>query len=402
MKIQCRLVTALSAMTLLFVAATTEAGTWRVELDGSGDFTVLQDAVDAAAEGDTVLVGAGQFDTIRPVPDWDGFSATMAIQKGGLVVEGQGAGSTIIGANYIGTHYRSIVVNSWATGNGFTLRHATVIGGYNGLHYQKDQLLVENCEFTGSTHGIATFATRGAIIRNCSFHDMEGVGLGTADVDDGSWDIVVEDSDFARLEVGFSATATSNAVIRRCRIVECIGGVDINLYSSAEISDCEIIGIPDQEHGVAITVSLFSEAEISHCTLDMSMAQPYRALRVSNWSDISGTGNTIRCGGYTSMFTNMHFDASDFTGNEIYKADRFCLEATHFNENLYEPPLHLDMTDNYWGTSDPDSIAAWIDDHYDHHPQDAQHRVIVDFLPYLEDPVPVEPTSLGDVRGLFR
>ena len=30
------------------------AAVWTVEKDGSGDFTVIQDALDAAAEGDTV------------------------------------------------------------------------------------------------------------------------------------------------------------------------------------------------------------------------------------------------------------------------------------------------------------------------------------------------------------
>ena len=33
--------------------------TWVVELDGSGDFTVIQDAVDAAADGDTIFIGPG-------------------------------------------------------------------------------------------------------------------------------------------------------------------------------------------------------------------------------------------------------------------------------------------------------------------------------------------------------
>jgi len=34
---------------------------WRVEKDGSGDFAVIQNAVDAAAPGDTVVVGPGRY-----------------------------------------------------------------------------------------------------------------------------------------------------------------------------------------------------------------------------------------------------------------------------------------------------------------------------------------------------
>ena len=37
------------------------AATWRVERDGSGDYTTIQPAVDAAASGDTILIGPGQY-----------------------------------------------------------------------------------------------------------------------------------------------------------------------------------------------------------------------------------------------------------------------------------------------------------------------------------------------------
>ena len=41
--------------------------TWVVELDGSGDFTVIQDAVDAAADGDTIFIGPGHHTAMVPV-----------------------------------------------------------------------------------------------------------------------------------------------------------------------------------------------------------------------------------------------------------------------------------------------------------------------------------------------
>ena len=40
---------------------------WRVEQDGSGQFTTLQPAVDAAASGDTILIGPGWYQDLHEV-----------------------------------------------------------------------------------------------------------------------------------------------------------------------------------------------------------------------------------------------------------------------------------------------------------------------------------------------
>ena len=41
--------------------AAVSARTWFVEKDGSGDYTVIQEAVNAAADGDTIRIGPGRF-----------------------------------------------------------------------------------------------------------------------------------------------------------------------------------------------------------------------------------------------------------------------------------------------------------------------------------------------------
>ena len=43
------------------------ARTWYVEQDGSGDFTVIQDAVDAAGDGDTVAIGPGRYEEYQTI-----------------------------------------------------------------------------------------------------------------------------------------------------------------------------------------------------------------------------------------------------------------------------------------------------------------------------------------------
>ena len=42
-------------------ASTSLATTWHVEKDGTGDFTIIQAAMNLCAPGDTVLVGPGRY-----------------------------------------------------------------------------------------------------------------------------------------------------------------------------------------------------------------------------------------------------------------------------------------------------------------------------------------------------
>ena len=60
--------------------------------------------------------------------------------------------------------------------------------------------------------------------------------------------------------------------------------------------------------------------------------------------------------------------------------------------------MHLDFTNNYWGTSEPDSIAAWIKDGID----DPGTHAIIDFEPFSTVPLPTEKKSMGDIKAMFR
>jgi hypothetical protein len=64
-----------------FAATPALANTWRVEANGSGDFTQIQDAVLAAADGDVILVGNGTYDPVAI----DGKSLTITAIGGAAV-----------------------------------------------------------------------------------------------------------------------------------------------------------------------------------------------------------------------------------------------------------------------------------------------------------------------------
>jgi hypothetical protein len=109
-------------------------------------------------------------------------------------------------------------------------------------------------------------------------------------------------------------------------------------------------------------------------------------LRVSNGASITGSGNVIRGDGQTSVYFSGEDTCHEFVNNEIYRARHYCLIALAYGENTDDPPLHLDMTGNYWGTENEALIAEWIDDHLDH-PDHPNYRMVVDFVPYHGDQV---------------
>ena len=86
------------ALTIPVVLATVaSAKSWRVQRDGSADYTVIQDAVDVAASGDTILIGPGRFNEQRywSFPGWSD-SVRVVVPQRELTLIGSGP-ATIIG-----------------------------------------------------------------------------------------------------------------------------------------------------------------------------------------------------------------------------------------------------------------------------------------------------------------
>jgi hypothetical protein len=100
---------------------------------------------------------------------------------------------------------------------------------------------------------------------------------------------------------------------------------------------------------------------------------------------LGGTYSTIRMGNVTC----------DIHGNRILNAGGWSVRL----EYPYTPPeVVVDMTGNYWGTTDAAQIAEWIYDGNDPSPVFGH----VDFIPFLEAPTAAEPKTWGQVKGLYR
>ncbi len=227
----------------LSTASHASARTWFVERDGSGDFIVIQDAVDAAASGDTVRIGLGRFDEkfLVTCPGWSEYVRVHVTQHE-LTIIGSGPG-TIIGQ-----------VNPWEPEEGYHKGIATgslwgnQILRIESLHleHMRDGIYtgyedtawnifeVSDCSFNGNEIDLWLLGIGGtAAVNNCDFQNYTSEGDFTI-----GWDQIemeIRECVFRRLHhiystVGISLMRVQDIVIENCDFFE--GTVGINLSSS--------------------------------------------------------------------------------------------------------------------------------------------------------------------------
>ncbi len=165
--------------------------TWYVALDGSGQFTSIQEAIDQARDGDTVFIRAGRY-----------AEDVTVHSKEGLKVIGEGRDKVFLeGLKRVGTLHigkwpygarnveiRGLTVQQHGglgvgifNGAGVTLRNLTVNGFVFGQQVQN--VHVEHCIVGGSeTTGVAFADSQATLIDNLIHDNDHGVSVGGTSV----------------------------------------------------------------------------------------------------------------------------------------------------------------------------------------------------------------------------
>ena len=160
---------------------------WQVRLDGTGHFTLIQEAIDQAASGDTILIAAGTY-----------AEDVTVHSKEGLAIIGEGMDQVILtGKKRVGTLH----IGKWPYGaTNVTIRGLTVlqhgglgVGIFNGSGVHLQQIRVKGMVFSqqvqnvtledcvvgeSETTGIAFADSTGILIGNFIHHNDHGVVLG--------------------------------------------------------------------------------------------------------------------------------------------------------------------------------------------------------------------------------
>ena|GEM_PF-4461772 len=400
---------------VLVICSTSSASArvWTVETDGSGDFADLQSASDAAASGDTILVGEGRFGE----PGWseclgDDLFTIMAITQESIVILGEGDDRSIIGPETPWSE--ELPFRAGITAVGFCGTANLIIKGIGfenlthavhcefGLERENDEptsFSIENCEFrenyvslfldahVNNVSNCTNFSTLlgasfvesylGAPLRENHFRNCQSdfTNINTRQIALGGEVLTVDDCDFSGGSPwnGTGITTTTNRLeIRDSLIMGDRWGVifrgrDISISGSQFFNLKKGVWLVEPDFFIEMESCVFSDIQVS----SISYCPTTR-------------GGVVR-------------------GCNLSRGAEFTVSHTPYksSEDLAKSPnseYYIDMTHNFWETDDPDSIRTWIEDGAD----DDDWPYFILWKPFLENQVEANAKSLGDVKALFR
>ena len=216
--------------------------TWYVERNGSGDFTVIQDAVNAASSGDEIHIGPGRY-TEYTQHSW-GKAYVLSDGTKNLTFVGSGAEQSIIGPSTYAENYDEYGIASLAGNIAIVLEDLRFQNlNYRGIGSLAREFVVRRCMFDHCyTGGIFSSGASTAVFEDCNFIDGAGVFSG-----------------------GIIAQVP-HVLVERCTFSSYASGVDVNHGGATDVvvRDCSFIGGELGEIGVNVTMG--SGALVEGCS----------------------------------------------------------------------------------------------------------------------------------------
>ncbi len=398
MRLPCgRLVFSVVFIFAAFRAFDVAARTWHVAKDGTGDFSVIQQAVNAAADGDSILIGPGRYNEgeIYTCPGWTEFVRVL-VTKSNLTFIGSGP-TTIIGQEEPwelsqGNNRGIEAIPFFGCHGSIRVENVRFEGMYRGINTEYIEALITGCEFSGICFAIYSWENTRIDIQNCQvsepardgslfsghFHEHYSVRNCSFDLpQDNYWPVY-----------SINLWGVGDAQIEDCRFTGGYLGINLYLAPPTLVRSC----VFDGQDYFAIRISDSSIAQVDSCVMRNQNIAVYSNHMIG---DLVMTGsqveNVTECSiwiAWPGTHTIQDCDLAKGTRGTIWTQGNLSCQTA----------IDCDMTDNYWGTDNPDSIRAWIQDINDSN----QACIRVDFEPFRSESTPTERTSLGGMKALFR
>ncbi len=176
-----KMLTVIATLLLMVLTVqTVDAKTWHIEMDGSGDYTVIQAALNVCAPGDTVLIGPGRYTEHAPF-DFGALTEDtyVVVDTPNITLRGVDRDTVIIGPEvYDAPNSRE--PNGIATttrGEGVSVENLTVENVAEGLAFLVGAT-VKHCLLQNCNTGAAIIAPRPQLVIDTEFVNCERYSAG--------------------------------------------------------------------------------------------------------------------------------------------------------------------------------------------------------------------------------
>lgn len=375
------------------LAACAEAATITVRKDGTGDYSVIQHALDVAAAGDTILIGPGEYLEHSAVrfPAWSHDIESYAnVVVDNLTIIGAGAEQTIIGPEtYAGdSTTASPKTITYIEDSDLRVEDLCVRNCRTGLFVQ-GRLFVDRCEFYDCYVNVWWEAIgSGGWIRDSQFDVVTPSFPISIDIinDGGAGDILIEDC-----SVRHSLTlidGVNGVEVRNCQFSTGALGMQLYGHASAHLDNCVLSGM--SAGGIELAAGSLAycavdNSEIGGGNVALASMGTGSRFEVTNSRLVGGTAAIILFGANSG--------ACRVSGCDFGKGTGPAMSCRAWGAGT----VH-DLRNNYWGTTDDSTIQSWIIDHAD----DPNIGATVLYSPFAGQSVPSESTSWGDLKASFR
>ncbi len=385
---------------LLLIASSCLAFTWHVEQDGSGDYEIIQHAVNVAAVGDTILIGPGRYDQYWEFMPQIQVWAIVGVETDSLTFIGTNRDEVIIGTDY--------VYPIWPNIND---SHGIAVG--IGIPW----IIVENITFENMNKGVR--CVPGGEVRDCLFRSIADFGV----FSENSISVcpecpfLVEDCEFIDDRGSIAVAATNNSNSTSSIIAQRIGSHDGGGFymdhPNVIIDDCVI------EDSIDGIVRMGGVIHASNTIIKRTMNSIWvyggpvttdlfcnniRVIEGHMGRDVGINGgrieaeNCVFTGGSDQYDTIGMFSLSTakFHNNHIFSNGSRYAVNVFAHQGPWDTKVHFE--NNWWGTADPDSVADMI---YDHADTNGTQTTVL-FEPILLGPCANKKKSFGGMKQLFR
>lgn len=374
------------------------AASWTVAKDGSGDYTVIQDALNVCASGDTVRIRPGRYDDFR----FHKFSYQYGSSANVIMVP-EVAPLTIIGASrdsvFIGPAemtevfggYSTFIMGEDTTAEGRIELFGVTLENAWALALCRASYSFDDCRF-GASHlaGLYLQGAKNVTVENCDFdggpsRSSEGIFGSAAGTEPA---LLVSNCVFSNLGTALLMEHTVGFELRDLEFKEVAIAIVVRYGAKGTIKNCKLGEYSAQVPRIAI-------ASAARVTMENVRVAPGGSSAIS-LSDpetyLMGSHLTLAGGSYATLRTQM--------GASLILRDCVILNAGGMSvsdESLLERGGTVDVRQCYWATTDSLQIEDWISDGKD----DPDFGTVM-FWPVREAPLPAKSESTGGLKALFR